>query len=323
MSGLSVMQRVLDTPAWRRAAWVMLAWALATAHQATSDHFLLWDRFLAFQGEHPYQTRILPILLAKAVFAFVPYSYARLMGVFWLLDFLAMLLAILGMWRLGQLGQAGRARAAILLLSLWTWQMAVSFIGSQVHNWYYPYDFPAQAFMVWGCWLIVSGAPFRAVAALTLLAMFNRETAVWIPVWYVAWHGCADRALLARGAVLIGACIAIKLGLAWALSGLSSMAIPELPGHHWRLTNNLAFLWAPQTHWRLANVLLAFGGVWVLLWRPAPMDVAVRRMLWSLPPALLILAVVANLAEVRVFAEFFPIMALAAASKLSVGASCS
>jgi hypothetical protein len=307
-------QRVADTPAWRRAAWVLLAWALATAHQVSSDHFLYWDRFLNFQGEHPYQTRILPIWLAKGVFALVPYSYARLMGVFWVLDFAAMLVAIAGIWRLGQ---SGRALRPLLVLSLWTWQMAVTFIASQVHNWYYPYDFLAQAFMAWGCWLIVSGRSFQSLAVLTLVATLNRETAIWLPVWYLAWHGVSDRKVLTRAGMLFLACLSIKLGLAWALNGLDKMAVAELPGHHWRLTYNFAFLWSPQTHWQLGNVLLAFGGVWVLLWRPGRLEPALRRMVWCLLPATLLLAVVGNLAEVRVFAEFFPVMALAAALKVS------
>ncbi len=315
----SVFQRILDTPAWRRAAWVVLAWALATGHQASSDHFLYWDRFLAYQGEHPYQTRILTIWLAKGVFAFVPFSYGRLMGVFWLIDLLAMLVAIAGVWKLGQTGRAG---TPLLLLGLWTWQMALTFIGSQVHNWYYPYDYLAQAFMVWGCWLIVSGASFQRLTLLTVVAMFNRETAVWLPLWYLAWHGWADRATVAPVVVRVGAllsvCLAIKLGLACALNGLDRMAIPELPGHHWRLTNNLALLWSPQTYWRNANMVLAFGGLWAVLWRPVRLAPPLSRLVWCLLPATLLLAVVGNLAEVRVFAEFFPVMALAVAAKLSL-----
>jgi hypothetical protein len=296
----------LDQPVHRFAAWMLLACALATAHQAWSEHFLYWEDFLDFKGEHPFQSRVLPILMAKGVFAQVQLSRMRLMGVFWAIDLLSLLVAIFAMWRLARLA-AGQS--ALTVVMLWAWQVLITFVVSRVHNWYYVYDMPSLAFMAVGLWMIWAEVPFAALAAWTVLAMFNRESAVLLPIWYLAFHGWRPTAWR-QALPLLLACVLVRLGLAWALGGLNRMVVPQMHGHSSRLAYNLSFLTLAPGMLHTANVFLAFGGLWLLLWRQGPMEPRLKALLWCLPPFVLLMGVVGNWSELRVFAEFFPVVAL-------------
>ena len=306
---------------WLR--WPMLllaATVLATLHIRCSYNFLPWEDFMSFQGEHPYQTRILPILVAKLVRALPGCQDVTLIRIFWLFDIAMLVAAMRAMqWLSRAPAWAGQVSAG-RVMGLWAWQMVVTFVLSSIHNWYYPYDMASQAFTVIGLCLIVGGAPWVAVCAWTVLAAVNRETAVLLPLWAWAWAGWGDRRTMLRALSLMGGVALIKVSLAWATGGLQTMAVLRLPGtdDHWRLALNLGFVLSPAQHWHTANVFLAFGGVWVLLCRRGPAFAqadALRRMGMTFWPFLLIMAFAANLSEIRVFAEFFPLVAVLAAMR--------
>ncbi len=83
-----------------------------------------------------------------------------------------------------------------------------------------------------------------------------------------------------------------------------------------RLFYNFSFLSMDTSLLHTANVFLAWGGAWCLLLLPGQSQPALRRMMWCLLPFLMGMAVVANLSEIRIFAEFIPLLTLLLAGKL-------
>lgn len=303
-----------DKSALRWALWALLAWVLATAHQQCSPQFLDWNVFLRLEGEHPYQARLLPILIAKAVFhAGLTHTPQRLMAVFWLLDALSVMVALEAMWRWVRLCLGQRAW---LVMGLWGWQVMVAFLLSTVHNWYYPYDLPALAFISVGLWMVAARVTWPWLAIWTALAMLNRETAILLPLWLLVWRWPELQARR-QALALVLMCLGIRVGISLAIGGLDRIAVVQLPAdHQWRLLYNFWFLQGMSARWHTVNVFLAFGGLAPLLLLPTPLHAELRRMMWTLLPFVMAMAVAANLSELRVFAEFFPLMAMAVGLKL-------
>jgi hypothetical protein len=297
--------------------WALFAWALATAHQQCSPTFLSWDVFLRLEGEHPYQARILPFVMAKAIFLTgIPQTPDRLMAVFWLLDTLSAIVALEAMWRWVRICLGQRSW---LVMGLWCWQVMVAFLLSTVHNWYYPYDLPGLAFISVGLWLVAARVNLGWVAAWTALAMLNRETAILLPLWLLVWRWPEPRARRhALGLLLM--CVGIRVGISMAIGGLDRMAVVQLPAdQQWRLLYNFWFLKGASSRWHTVNVFLAFGGLAPLLLLQTPLPADLRRLMWTLLPFVTGMALAANLSELRVFAEFFPLMAMAVGLKLDPG----
>lgn len=298
------------------AANVLLAIALTWLHARQAWSFLNWATFLRFEGEHPFQSRVLPFLIANMVAWAHRLSDQDLTRLFQGLDLAGTLVCVAYLWQAGiQLGL--KSRAMLILLALFWWQMFATFVISPVHNYYYPYDMMSLGFMAVATWMIVSDKALPGLWLVTVLAMLNRETAIVIPFFYLAFNWPASKSVIRHFLILLITCILVKAAISLSLRVSSDMvSLYHTPGYL-RFLYNFSFLTLDTRLLHTLNAFFSFGLVWVALLLPGQADQRLRRMLWCLAPYLLGMMVVGNLSEIRIFAEFIPLMALLLAGKLS------
>jgi len=185
-------------PSWFDNVWLVWGLGLLVSALFTKAHvqhvttFLNWRSFLNFQGEQPFQSRVLPFVIARRVSLVHPLSDKGLADLFTLVDYSATALCFVLVWK-SALVLLKRPRSLVWVVVLFWWQMFGTFVVSQVHNYYYPYDMMSLAFVAGGVYLIVTGASWLALLAVCVPAMFNRETAVLIPFFYLAFHWPASK----------------------------------------------------------------------------------------------------------------------------------
>jgi hypothetical protein len=294
----------------------ILSLILTWEHNTHAARFLYWSDFMHFEGAQPFQSRILPFLMAHVVTHFRPLGDYGLGALFLGFDLVATFISAMFLWatwthlgpRRGSLGS---------LLFLYWWQLTATFVVSTVHNYYYPWDMISLAFINVGLWIIVAQRPWWWLLPLCLVAMTNRETSVVLPFFYLAFHWRPTRQVWQRFGVLLAACVAVKLGISAAL-GVTSDAVSlyHVPGYL-RFFYNFSFLSFNTDDLPTANVFFAFGGAWILLLLKGQIDPRLQRMAWCFLPFFLGMTVVGNLSEIRIFAEFFPLLALMLAGKFS------
>ena len=189
-------------------------------------------------------------------------------------------------------------------------------------NFYYPWDVPSAAFVLWLVvltWVVRqrAGAPGAATAYLAVFAVatLNRETTILL----VPFAACAWWRHVPRGRALALAGLAV---VCWAAMGAGLKAALQappnprstLPGgsYEWMLGTNLKTLAHPAY---LVAVAPAFaGGAWLPLvaWGRR-LDGWARLLLASyVLPALVVVLVFGIVLEYRVFAEVTPAVWLAA-----------
>jgi hypothetical protein len=302
---------------WLIVIFGVLMSALFTLQRSEhATHLMEWRFFLNFQGEHPFQARVLPFVMARIVTTFHRLGNLGLFHFFLTVDFIATCVAFHFVWKMACLILQD-SRARWLAVALFWWQMWVTFVFSPVHNYYYPYDMMSLAFIALAMWATVSGQGLRRLLWITVPAMFNRETAIVIPFFYLAWHWPASKTVLRDTLILLAVCVCIKLGISQALRAHDEMvSLYHVPGFL-RFYYNFSFITLHPELVHTANAFLMLGVTWVLLpWRSA--DARLRRMMWCFVPYFLGMMVVGNLAEIRIFAEFIPLMTLLLASKFFV-----
>jgi hypothetical protein len=308
-------------PTWFDSPWFvwslgLLVSALFTrAHVQHATEYLTLRYFVNFQGEQPFQSRVLPFLLARRVSLFHHLDDKGLVNLFMLMDYIATVLCFVLVWHSARV-LLKRPRSLVWVLALFWWQMFGTFVVSQVHNYYYPYDMMSLAFVAGAVYLIVSGASWRALLVICVPAMFNRETAVLIPFFYLAYHWPAGKLVWRNAAAMLLTCAAMKLLITFRLHAFGGMvSLYHEPGYL-RLFYNFSFLSMDARLVHTANVFLAWGGAWCLLLLPGQSAPALHRMMWCLLPYFMGMMVVGNLSEIRIFAEFIPLMTLLLAGKL-------
>lgn len=295
---------------------VLLSIGLTVGHASQSTTFLNWHAFLRFQGEQPFQSRVLPFLIANMVGWVHRLSDQDLIQLFQCLDLAGILVCFAFLWKAGRkLGL--QSRGILILFALFWWQMLATFVISPVHNYYYPSDMMSLGFNALAVWMIVSAQALPGLLLLTVLAMLNRETAVVIPFFYLAFHWPASRQVIKHAALLLVACIVVKAAISLSLNVSSDMvSLYHVPGYL-RIKYNFSFLTLDPRLLHTLNAFFAFGLVWIGLMLPGRADQRLRRMMLCLVPYLAGMMVVGNLSEIRIFAEFIPLMALLLASKFA------
>lgn len=183
---------------------------------------------------------------------------------------------------------------------------------------FFPWDTPAMAFPVWAVYFLLRGWWVRTLV-LMAFATLNRESAILLPLLFGALY--ADRLPLGKLLGLALAFLAIYAAVSWAISltladNLTYYDAAPFASFHkygkWRLFINLAWLGA-----RRLNIL-------VLLATLGGLPVAFLVFLRQIPPHLrrfapvallyfVLLAIVGNLYESRIFGEIAVILYLPAA----------
>lgn len=176
-----------------------------------------------------------------------------------------------------------------------------------------PYDLPSLFFFCAGFYLLLMRRPLMLVP-LVAIATLNRETAIFLVVFYVLleWPHREDArrrgTVLAYAAVMAAAWLGMRLIVLHLyghnpVSGTSRIADVKL----WQ---NLGFLVKPQ-HWpALASI---FGFTWplTLAWRREIEPRYLERGLIAVAMWLVLMLVVGVLIEIRIFGELISYMSLA------------
>ncbi|KGM41407.1 hypothetical protein JY96_18670 [Aquabacterium sp. NJ1] len=296
---------------------LLLAAALTLGHAAKSRVLFKWRFLVDFDGEQPFQSRVLTFMIANGVDRLHPLGDRGLAFLFMTMDFTATVIAFIFVWKAWS--AMGKHRGSLLtMFFLFWWQLFATFVASSYNNYYYPYDMTSLAFMAVGVWMIVSKQPWLMLLAFCVPAMMNRETAILLPFFYLAFHWPAWRTVWRQFLALLAVSVAVKLIISAVLGASSDdmVSLYHVPGFL-RLYYNFAFIWLGPEYRGTANVFFAFGFAWVLLFMRGQADTRLRNMMLCFIPFFLGMMVVGNLSEIRIFAEFIPLMALLLAGKLA------
>lgn len=296
---------------------VLLAAVLSFGHAAKSRVLFKWRFLVDFDGEQPFQSRVLTFMIANGIDRLHHLGDRGLALLFMAMDFTATVIAFIFVWK-AWAALDNRKGSLLTVLFLFWWQLFATFVVSGYNNFYYPYDMSSLAFMAMGLWMIVSKRHWLMLLALCIPAMMNRETAILLPFFYLAFHWPAWRTVWRQFLALLVASVAVKLVIAAALNASSDdmVSLYHVPGFL-RLYYNFAFIWLGPEYRGTANVFFAFGFAWVLLFMRGQTDTRLHQMMLCFIPFFLGMMVVGNLSEIRIFAEFIPLMALLLASKLT------
>jgi hypothetical protein len=212
----------------------------------------------------------------------------------------------------------GRKGLVILFLLLW-WQMLFTFVFTNVHHYYWPYDMMSVGFVAAGIWMIVSNAPFKHLLALCIVAMVNRETAILIPLFYLSYNWSNRTPQVRKDfTTLFGICLLVKLAITIKLHAFGeTVSLYHVPGIPRWLYNTIYFVTLNPKVQETVNVVAAFGFAYLLLLVPLKSNPRLRNMMLWFVPFFLGMIVVGNLSEIRIYAEFIPLLSLLLASKLS------
>lgn len=176
-----------------------------------------------------------------------------------------------------------------------------------------PYDLPSLFFFCAGFYLLLMRRPLVLIP-LIAIATLNRETAIFLVIFYLLFDWPAREDTRRRGVVLG---YAMAMLAAWVAMRL---IVLHLYGHNpmdagsrvadWKLWQNLGFLIKPQ-HWpALAS---AFGFTWpvVIVGRRFMEPRFLRRGSIAVVLWLLLMLAVGVLIEIRIFGELISYMSLA------------
>jgi len=193
---------------------------------------------------------------------------------------------------------------------------------------YYIYDLPAIPFYMVAFLLLTRqvGVLSLAGVAFLLVASVNRETVVIALCHALAWHlvqlaqsappaqGGAScwsvwRPLLWQSAVALGLMALIRAFISHQIQAAGDGNAAFMEGEHIRVLINIQRVLTQDLH---ARALLLFG-CGALVWLPWGLMYMPRVLRWvalsSLPPMLLLL-VVGNMVELRIYGEFVPVLAV-------------
>ncbi len=306
----------------RKAFWLMLmlnvflSLALTVAHSIQSKIFLNWHVLLAFEGEHPFQSRVMPSLMDNAVTVFLSSGVLRSGLLFMAMDLIGTLACFWFTWKTWEALADKRGRLLIMFGLFW-WQLFATFAISAYNNYYYPWDMMSLGFIAAAMWMIIARKPLPALLVLAVPAMMNRETFIVIPFFYLAYNWPATKPTWRQFAAILLVCVAVKSTISACLNVSSDMvSLYHMPGFP-RIYYNFAFLWLGPDYRHTLNAFFAFGFAWLLLFMPGQSDKRLRNMMLSFIPFLLGMMFVGNLSEIRIFAEFIPLLSLMLAGKLS------
>lgn len=294
---------------------IVIAFFFSYAHISTSQHLLNWEEFIAFKGGNPFQQRLLPFLAGSFIDLLHPMTNRALKKLFLVQDFISSIVCVSAIIRTVQIYSSNKLGAFLALFIFWLQTFSI-YLGSLAHNYYFPYDAISMAVIAYATYLILSEAPFAQIVAVTILGMINRETAVLIPLFYIAYNCHKWRSYTFRFLFLVGLCIAIKAAIALFFGQPeSTIRLWHEPGFL-RLYYNFSFVTLDIKYLHTLNFLFAFGGVWILLFVKGGIPDSIKRILLCFYPFIVGMMFVGNLSEIRIFGDFIPLLTLALTLKL-------
>ena len=311
-------------PGW--AIWFLYACAIYSfvrTHLANAYKYISLRAYLNGTVALPYQRRLLPLLLVRALNAF-PLSrwiIHRLDGrivppglfPFFLIDLLSFAAASFFCVRLYRKA-AVRPWSAPFVLAILLFTTSWTYMLSPEDMVYYPYDLASLAFFTAGLYCIYTRR-FGWLLLSLLVGSFNRETTLFlIPLFLldtVAKPSGGLRELQWRRIPIVKTLLLVA---AWVLvkAVLGRFYVHnDATDEYLRLRENLHFL-LPN---KWPQILCACGFLLpvVLYLRPRVPDARLRAYLLVIPLWIAVMFVYAVLSEVRVFGELCSLVTVAAA----------
>ncbi len=202
----------------------------------------------------------------------------------------------------------GKARdvfsAAILLVLPWNYLLPREIAI------FIPSDLPAVMFFTL-LLALMSRGKWRWYYPLFALATLNRETTCFVTLLYllVSWKRVSPKEMwLHIGAqFIIWVLLKFWLAQVYAANPGSMFEIYGIAGDRTHLDSNIEFLFSPL---RVLVLLSSFGFLWapVMLWRKRIDELFIREGLVILAPFFLVMMLIGNVNETRIFGEFAPLV---------------
>ena len=283
-------------------------------HINRNNHLFDWMKFIEFEGDRPFQLRILPFLIGHWINSFYPLNSTSLRMLFFAMDLVSISLCCMLTFKTVKLVYQS-AIALYLAFFLFWWQTFSTFVTSHIHDYYYPYDSISMAVSAMAIYLILNKSSIFKLAAVVVAGMLNRETAIVIPLLYLAFNYPERRLVFKKFFTLLLAGVVVKTAITIHFgSGADSASIWGEPGVL-RVFYNFSFFSLNPKYLITLNFLFAFGGIWIFLFLDGKMNSECRRMMYCLIPYYIGMMFVGNLSEIRIFCEFIPLLTVALVGK--------
>ena len=191
--------------------------------------------------------------------------------------------------------------------------LCVGFVLLQDDYWLLIWDLYDVLFFTWFAYAIFRRLSMRYMIPVFLLMIFNRETAMFVPLWLLI-RGVADRdrrTMLTAGLTGIAGVI---ITLAWRLPYIGRTGLPHVGGNHFRPTANWRILLDGNNEAWLALALSV--AVIIIAWRTIGVTVrgrehefrgVIEAMIVAALLALVI-PVVGYIGELRLFLPIAPLL---------------
>ena len=313
-----------NLPRW--AVWLLYACAIysfARSHILNTFRYISMQAYLQGDAKLPYQRRLLPMLVARAL-STAPLSRSvvhRLNGrtvppgffPFFLVDLLSVAVSV---WLCLKLYRkaAVRPRSAPLIVAIFLWTAAWTYMLSPESSTYYPYDLPGVAFFTAGLYFIYTRR-FAALLMTLLVGTLNRETTLFlIPLLFLDAMALPPQGLSTSFWRRVPFVKLLVLTAAWVLVKLVLRRFythNDAADEFLRVNENLRLL-SPN---KWAQILCACGFLLpvVLYLRPRLADPRIRSYLLIIPIWVAVMFAFAVLTEIRVFGELCSLVTVATA----------
>lgn len=134
--------------------------------------------------------------------------------------------------------------------------LCVSFVLLQDDYWLMIWDLYDVLFFTWFAYAIIRRLSTRHMIPFFLLMIFNRETALFIPLWLMI-RGFLDRDRRAMVTAGLMGVVGVIVTVAWRLPYMGRTGLPHVGGNHFRPTANWRILLGGNNEAWLALVLSA------------------------------------------------------------------
>lgn len=215
-------------------------------------------------------------------------------------------------------GLRGQGRAALVLACFA--MLVAHYCLTRPFMFYYIYDLPSIPLYMASVLLLTRSRDSLSWGAIAfvLVASLNRETVVIALLHALAWHASTEGAWLARlqrmkpvllrAALLVGGVILVRMVLTALIQPAGEGQAAFMEGENVRIVANVQRIMSEGLHAQ-AMLLLGCGAlIWLPLgWRDFPGHL--RLLVLSSLPAFVLLLVVGNMTELRIYGEFVPALA--------------
>ena len=297
-------------------------YSFARSHITNTFRYISVQAYLHGDAKLPYQRRLLPMLLARALNAApLSRSVVHLLNgrvvppglfPFFLVDLLSVAVASYLCLKLYRKA-AVRPWSAPLIIAIFLFTAAWTYMLSPESSTYYPYDLPGLAFFTAGLYFVYTRR-FAALLVTLTVGTLNRETTLFlIPLFLLDAVVQPGRGLSMPSPRRIPLVKALVLTVAWLLV---KAVLRHFYTHNdsadefLRIHENLGFL-LPN---KWAQLLCACGFLLpvVLYLRQRISDPRIRTYLLIIPLWIAVMFVYAVLTEIRVFGELCSLVTVAA-----------